>query len=332
MALQTSGEISLYNIRNEFDQPFPVPLQDYYRGGGIVPDISENSSVPTSGSISVQDFYGATDLLQRTKDFISRVESDGGQVSDAGFIDSFYRDMSSHASFLDSHGMVFFPEARKVSSGRVTKMYCLYNSLYDVESGNGGYSAPILNSSTRDSLTFDRSTDGLQFTTDTALDFLRNRGWVSNFTVHNRFGSQPNMGYLIWWGRASGVNNQHMRYVNFHNSNSLAEEGGARIPDTNYENIRATPDMEGTRTLYFVSDFQNGHMELFRNGSSIGSRSQNSGTTDDTRSWNGSIGNRQSTDGTNFSNADLYSVSCFKSQPSSGLVTDFHNFYSQTYH
>ena len=62
MALQTSGSISLYDIRDEFEQSNPVPLQDYYRGGGIVPDISANSSIPTSGSISVQDFYGAMNL------------------------------------------------------------------------------------------------------------------------------------------------------------------------------------------------------------------------------------------------------------------------------
>ena len=330
MALQTSGEISLYDIRDEFGQSNPVPIQDYYRGGGIVPDIPENSSVPTSGSISVQDFYGATDLLQRTKDFISRVESDGGVVTDAGFIDSFYRDMSSHASFLDSHGMVFFPEARKVSSGRATKMYCLYNSLYDVESGSDGYSAPLINSGTRESLTFDRGSDGLQFRTGTALDFLRNRSWVSNFAVHNRSGDQSgDNGWIIWWGRASGADSQHMRYVNFH-MHQGNEEFGVRIPDTNYENIRVS-DISGTRTLYHVSDFQNGHMEIFRNGSSIGSQAQNSGTSDDTRSHNASIGNRNAGEGTNFNNGNLYAISCFKSQPSSSLVTDFHNFYSSNY-
>ena len=66
MALQTSGEISLFDIRDEFGQSNPVNLLDYYRGGGIVPDIPDNSSVPTSGSISVQDFYGATDVVDAT--------------------------------------------------------------------------------------------------------------------------------------------------------------------------------------------------------------------------------------------------------------------------
>ena len=62
MALQTSGEISLFDIRDEFGQSNPVNLLDYYRGGGIVPDVDANSNVPTSGAISIQDFYGAMNL------------------------------------------------------------------------------------------------------------------------------------------------------------------------------------------------------------------------------------------------------------------------------
>jgi hypothetical protein len=63
MALQTSGKISLGDIRDEFGGSNPVRLSDYYRGGGIVPDVPSNSGVPTSGTIKITDLYGATSYV-----------------------------------------------------------------------------------------------------------------------------------------------------------------------------------------------------------------------------------------------------------------------------
>lgn len=62
MALQTSGTISMYDICAEFGVAASTSIFSLYRGGGIVPDSSANSGVPTSGTISVFDFYGASDL------------------------------------------------------------------------------------------------------------------------------------------------------------------------------------------------------------------------------------------------------------------------------
>lgn len=58
MALPSSGEISIADLKTEFGST-ANNLGAYYRGGGIVPDIAANSGVPTSGSISLADFYGA---------------------------------------------------------------------------------------------------------------------------------------------------------------------------------------------------------------------------------------------------------------------------------
>jgi len=60
MALQTSGTITLNDIRAEFDITDSVTLSDLYRGGGIVPNTATNSDVPTSGTIKLSDFYGAS--------------------------------------------------------------------------------------------------------------------------------------------------------------------------------------------------------------------------------------------------------------------------------
>lgn len=59
MALPTSGPISASMIRAEFEQTGAMSLSSYYRGGGIVPDIPQNLNVPTFGTISYSNFYGA---------------------------------------------------------------------------------------------------------------------------------------------------------------------------------------------------------------------------------------------------------------------------------
>lgn len=71
MVLQASGAISLEDIRAEFSGPASPNLQAYYRGGGLVPDIAANSGVPTSGAISLQDFYGAQAFSASLSGFFS---------------------------------------------------------------------------------------------------------------------------------------------------------------------------------------------------------------------------------------------------------------------
>jgi hypothetical protein len=63
MALPTSGPLTLEQIAAEFGRGNPVSLLSYYRGGGIVPNASANQNVPTSGPISIKNFYGATNRV-----------------------------------------------------------------------------------------------------------------------------------------------------------------------------------------------------------------------------------------------------------------------------
>ena len=73
MALQESGPISLQDIHAEFGGPTPIVLSNYYRGGSYVPDSSLNTTIPTSGVISIQDFYGASNdklVSQHSMEFI----------------------------------------------------------------------------------------------------------------------------------------------------------------------------------------------------------------------------------------------------------------------
>lgn len=61
MALQSSGQISLGDIATEFGDSAPHSISEFYRNGSLVG--SNNTSVPTSGEISFDDFYGAEDAL-----------------------------------------------------------------------------------------------------------------------------------------------------------------------------------------------------------------------------------------------------------------------------
>lgn len=56
MPIKSSGEISLEDIRFEFAGPTPILLNQYYRGGSL--NRSGSPNVPTSGAISIGQFYG----------------------------------------------------------------------------------------------------------------------------------------------------------------------------------------------------------------------------------------------------------------------------------
>jgi len=63
MTLPSSGTISINNLVSEFGGSTPHDLSEYYRGGGLVS--SGNTNVPTSGTLSLSDFYGATATTTR---------------------------------------------------------------------------------------------------------------------------------------------------------------------------------------------------------------------------------------------------------------------------
>ena len=59
MALQSSGAISIQDLKTEFGDTGSSSLSEFYRGGGLVPNTGTNIGVPTSGEIQLSDFYGA---------------------------------------------------------------------------------------------------------------------------------------------------------------------------------------------------------------------------------------------------------------------------------
>lgn len=74
MTLQTSGPISLGNLASQFGGSAPHSLGEYYKNGSLAPNLTYSNynsglsgyhipNVPTSGSISLTDFYGANELI-----------------------------------------------------------------------------------------------------------------------------------------------------------------------------------------------------------------------------------------------------------------------------
>lgn len=88
MALPTSGNISLLDIKGEFGGT--GALTSYYRGGGLVPNTAANAGVPTSGTISVRDFLGASKaIVQLTSRTINHSPTIPGTTGRAGIQLSF---------------------------------------------------------------------------------------------------------------------------------------------------------------------------------------------------------------------------------------------------
>jgi len=64
MAIPGPGTaISMTTIATEFGGTVPHSLNEYYRGGGLVPNAPANSAIPTSGQIAIGNFYGATNRI-----------------------------------------------------------------------------------------------------------------------------------------------------------------------------------------------------------------------------------------------------------------------------
>lgn len=59
----SSGAINMGTLRQFFGEPTynsnTIAMTDLYRGGNLVPELTQNSSVPTSGTISLSNLYGS---------------------------------------------------------------------------------------------------------------------------------------------------------------------------------------------------------------------------------------------------------------------------------
>ena len=73
MAIASSGSLSLDNIQTEFGGSSPIDINEYYAGGSYVPAgcTGTNGAVPSSGTITISNFYGTSATLGYVEDLFS---------------------------------------------------------------------------------------------------------------------------------------------------------------------------------------------------------------------------------------------------------------------
>lgn len=96
MTLQSSGPLKASEIQTEFGGSSPFRLSDYYAGGANVPagTVGDGGPIPSSGTISFSDFYGASNIIDVPKTLTV------GEFSGArGFLDGVYGSLSPDELF-----------------------------------------------------------------------------------------------------------------------------------------------------------------------------------------------------------------------------------------
>lgn len=79
MTLQSSGAISIGDLRTEFDGGTgAISLGDFYRGGSRVPTSSTTTGVAASGAINIGSFYSKRNALDVTYEIIGGGGGGGG--------------------------------------------------------------------------------------------------------------------------------------------------------------------------------------------------------------------------------------------------------------
>lgn len=79
MTLPSSGNLDFFNIQAEYKigPSTPIAISSYYNGGSVVPFL-ENDNVPTSGQISMSNFYSGKGFS--TAGLIFTTASSGGKL------------------------------------------------------------------------------------------------------------------------------------------------------------------------------------------------------------------------------------------------------------
>lgn len=83
MGLPSSGALAFSTIQSQFGGSNPISLSEYYRNGSFVPSNQFNTNVPTSGQISVSQFY-STEGFNNFGQYV--VGTSGGKIASNGWL------------------------------------------------------------------------------------------------------------------------------------------------------------------------------------------------------------------------------------------------------
>ena len=81
MTLPNSGALALSQIQSEFGGSNPISLSEYYRGGSLVPSHGNTTGIPSSGTISISQFYGKSNTAPIPTSYNYQMQAGNGGVS-----------------------------------------------------------------------------------------------------------------------------------------------------------------------------------------------------------------------------------------------------------
>ena len=149
MTLPASGTITLAQIQTEFGGSNPIGLNEYYRNGAYV--TPNNTSVPTSGAITLSNFYNAVRQFEYT------ISSNQQQLTiNNTWLTGVGWDGSSPVIININSGIYIWSDSTSVGGLTIATPITLNNNGYIMGRGgnggaywgNGGNGGPALVSST----------------------------------------------------------------------------------------------------------------------------------------------------------------------------------------
>ncbi len=199
MTLASSGTLTLNDIQGEFGGSNPIGLNEYYRGGSLVPNHSNTSSIPTSGTIQVDDFYGTSSASPLDLSFTMTVGD--ANVTQGKFVFRFFGYANTGTPVvLGNVGSISDNSvASGGTSGTITGSYQQHYSGWPNASVVGGFAHTINFSSNaiRDAIFTGRSGANFQG--------LGNENWQTGNNALNTGLVNPTSGTdKIYWGKGFG--------------------------------------------------------------------------------------------------------------------------------
>ncbi len=156
MALPSSGAISFDNLRTEYGNTGSIALSEMYRGGSFVLNHSNNGNVPTSGTISLSNFYGQSNTAPNWSMTLT-IGSPGGKLQEYGYgaVGFTQNQTPAYGSVSDNTvdilGGAFFRQCKWSSAGTTV--------FVEIDGGSTSWSSIVINGTTFNRTSMSQSSD-----------------------------------------------------------------------------------------------------------------------------------------------------------------------------
>jgi hypothetical protein len=166
MALQGSGAISFDDLRSEYSNSGSIALGEMYRGGSFVANHSNNGDVPTSGAISLEDFYSQNNTAPSFSTTLT-VGQVTGKIQEQGYGNvGFIQDRSATYGSLSDDTIdilsgAFFRQCKFAPSGS--------NSIFvEIDGGSTSWTSIVINGNSFNRTAFTKDADAFKLENQTS--------------------------------------------------------------------------------------------------------------------------------------------------------------------